>query len=60
MEFMEIKDEDGKMHLINPGHISAITEINGQCKINLMGQDYMLTAESLKEVKLHLMSFKHW
>ncbi|WP_378174841.1 hypothetical protein [Aquimarina sp. SS2-1] len=60
MEFMEIKDKDGKQHYINPDHISAITEVNGRCKINLMGHDYILTFENLEDVKLHLMSFKHY
>ncbi|MBQ4819599.1 hypothetical protein [Aquimarina sp. MMG016] len=60
MEFMEFKDKDGQMHYINPGHISALTTKDGRCKINLMGHDYIVTAETLEEVKLHLMSFKHW
>ncbi|WP_132066037.1 MULTISPECIES: hypothetical protein [Aquimarina] len=59
MEFMEIKDNQGTIHYINPSHISAICEIDGQCKINLMGQDYMFTQDTLKEFKLHLTSFKH-
>ncbi len=59
MEFMEIKDNKGNMHYVNPSHISAISEVNGQCKINLMGQDYMFTQETMEEVKLHLTSFKH-
>ncbi len=59
MEFMEIKDEKGTIHYINPSHISAICEIDGQCKINLMGQDYMFAKETMEEVKLHLTSFKH-
>ncbi|WP_299221916.1 hypothetical protein [uncultured Aquimarina sp.] len=60
MEFMEMKDKDGKQHYINPDHISAITEIDGHCKINLMGHDYILAGENLEDVKLHLMSFKHY
>ncbi len=60
MEFMEIKDKDGRMHFINPNHISALREDDGQCKINLMGHDYMVTKEAMDEVKLHLTSFKHY
>ncbi|WP_299242191.1 hypothetical protein [uncultured Aquimarina sp.] len=60
MEFMEMKDKDGKQHYINPDHISAITEIDGHCKINLMGNDYILAGKNLEDVKLHLMSFKHY
>lgn len=59
MEFMEIKDNTGKLHYINPSHISAICEIENECKINLMGQDYMVTKETLEEVKIHLISFRH-
>ncbi|MBG6129400.1 hypothetical protein IWQ47_001297 [Aquimarina sp. EL_43] len=59
MEFMEIKDKQGITHYINPSHISAICEIDGECKINLMGQEYMITQDTLKEVKLHLTSFRH-
>ncbi|AXT59475.1 hypothetical protein D1816_03605 [Aquimarina sp. AD10] len=60
MELMEIIDKDEKIHYINPSHISAICEIDNQCKINLMGQDYMLTKKSMKEVKIQLMSFRHY
>jgi len=60
MEFMEIIDSKGNSHYINPSHISAICAVKDQCKINLMGQDYMITKESMEEVKLHLMSFRHY
>lgn len=59
MEFMEIKDKKGDIHYINPDHISAICEKDGRCKINLMGHDYMITEETMKDVQLHLTSFKY-
>ncbi len=60
MEFMEIIDKNGQSHLINPNHISALCEIDGRCKINLMGHDYIITKETMEDVKLHLTSFKHY
>ncbi len=59
MELMEIKDNKGHWHYVNPSHISAICEVDGQCKINLMGHDYMVTQDSMEEVKYHLTSFTH-
>ncbi len=59
MEFMEIKDNKGTLHYINPSHISGLCPVDGHCKINLMGQDYMITKETMEDVKLHLMSFKY-
>ncbi len=59
MEFMEITDNKGNLHYINPSHISAMCEIEGKCKLNLMGQDYMFTKETMEEVKVHLISFRH-
>ncbi len=60
MEFMEFTDNKGKVHYINPNHISALCEQEGQCKINLMGQDYIVTKGTMEDVKLHLTSFKHY
>ena len=59
MEFMEIIDQEGNLHFINPNHISAICEFRGQCKINLMGHDYIFTKDNMEDVMLHLTSFKH-
>ncbi len=59
MEFMEIKDNKGNRHYINPSHISAFCETDGECKINLMGQDYMLAEGTMQDIKLRLTSFKH-
>ena len=59
MELMEIKDKQGHVHYINPDHISAICNVDGHCKINLMGNDYMVAADSMKDFRLHLTSFKY-
>ncbi|GAA4271479.1 hypothetical protein U6A24_12910 [Aquimarina gracilis] len=59
MEFMEIIDSNGQLHFVNPGHISALTEVDGHCKINVMGQEYMLAKGNMTEVRQKLTSFKH-